>query len=65
MLLLPMLAEQIKNGKIVKVYLIHFLLARSLLGHQKQAFSMTNRKNGSFKRILSQPLNVLYIPLML
>ena len=58
MLLLSMLAEYIKTGKIVKVYLIHFRLARSLLGDQKQAFSMTNRKNGSFKRTLSQPLNI-------
>ena len=32
MLLLSMLAEHIKNGKIVKVYLIHFRLARSVLG---------------------------------
>ena len=40
------------------MYLIHFRLARSLLGDQKQTFGITNRKNGSFKITLSQPLNI-------
>ena len=52
------LRNKFKNRKIIKVYLIHFRLACSRLAGQKKTFSMTNRKNNSFKRTLSQLLNI-------
>ena len=46
------------NGETRQITHTHFRLARSLLATQKEAFSMTNRKNSSFKRTLSQLLNI-------
>ena len=49
MLLLSMLAEHIKNRKMVKVYFSDSFSSSALaFDDQKQAFSMTKRKNCSF-----------------
>ena len=49
MLLLSMLAEHIKNRKMVKVYFSDSFSSSALaFGDQKRAFSVTNRKNCSF-----------------
>ena len=48
-LLLSMLAEHIKNRKMVKVYFSDSFSSSALaFGDQKQAFCVTNRKNCSF-----------------
>ena len=52
--------QRAKGGKVEKPVKshVHIFVSRSLLAGQRKAFSMTKKKNSSFKRTLPQLLNM-------